>query len=81
MAAKDAASNAARVNVQTAKQMAEQQKRSERWEGQSKRETAVELAFKMCPPDMISSAEALLNDAEKIAAFIIDGKTPAKRHK
>ena len=81
MATKDAVSNASRNAARSAKEIAGENKRHEEWLRQSKRQEAVELALKMCPPDVVRSAEALMNDAEKIAAFILDGKTPAKRRK
>lgn len=82
MAAADAASNA----VRAAKVSDAARKRQEQWESDRQargaRETALEMALKMCPDyGTVRTAEALVSDAEKLTAYMLDGKIPAKRPK
>lgn len=78
MAVADAMSNMAQVaKISEAERKRREAEQTERW-ARSTRETALEMALKMCPPDMVRSADTLLSDAEKLTAFMLSGKTPAK---
>lgn len=78
MAAKDALSNAAQAQKISAADMKRREEEYERQRVRSTRETALEMALKMAPPEMVRSAEALVNDAAKLAAFILSGATPTQ---